>query len=76
MQQFSLNDKEIELKKACLLDFYVTQYWWAAKERCFSSEQISTFFTIIYNLLNNLKGSEINKNYIFVKMLIYFLMTN
>jgi hypothetical protein len=52
---FSLNNYEIDLKQASFLDYYVTQYWWAAKQIKLNHELTSAFFTIVYRLMHNLK---------------------
>lgn len=53
---FGLSDYEIDLKTACFLDYYVTQYWWAAKQKQFNQDQVATYFTIAYLLMDNVKG--------------------
>ena len=49
---------EIELKDACLLDYYVTAFHWA-REKNFDERQLSGFVTLISNLLQNIKGKLI-----------------
>ncbi|RNA24087.1 hypothetical protein BpHYR1_008910 [Brachionus plicatilis] len=61
-EKFHLNEYETELKQACFLDYYLTQYWWARKEKSFNLEQVSSFFSIAYNLMENLR----DKNFKFV----------
>lgn len=53
---YDLNDYDIDLYQACFLDYYVTHYWWAARQMRFNQEQVSVYFTMIYNLMDNLKG--------------------
>jgi hypothetical protein len=53
---FSLDDYEFDLKTACLLDYYMTQYWWAAKQKQFNRDQIANYFTVAYLLFDSLKG--------------------
>jgi hypothetical protein len=53
---FEFNNYEIELKEACFLDFYVTQYWWASKQKKLGNELTSAYFSLIYTLMNNLKS--------------------
>ena len=50
-----LNNSEIDLGEAILLDYYVTGFWWA-KEQGFTTQQISGFFSILHLLLENIKG--------------------
>ncbi len=50
-----MSDYEIDLKQASFLDYYVTQYWWAAKQAKLNHELISAYFTIVYQLMYNLK---------------------
>lgn len=52
---FGFISYEIDLKQACFLDYYVTQYWWVAKQKKLSNEQISTYFSIVCILMENLK---------------------
>ena len=52
---FELNLYEIDLKQACFLDYYLTQYWWAAKEKHLNNEQTSTYFSIAFILMESLK---------------------
>lgn len=53
-EKFNLERYEIDLKQACFVDFYVTQFWWAAKQQKYNHEFISAFFSIIYDLMKNL----------------------
>ena len=53
---FGLNNYEIDLRQACYLDYYVTQYWWAARQKKYANDQISTYFSIAYILMENLRG--------------------
>ena len=46
---------EVELKEACVLDYYVTAFHWA-KERNFDERQLSGFITLVSNLLENMRG--------------------
>ena len=52
----NLNNYEIDLKEACFLDYFVTQYWWAAKQQKLNHELTSSFFSIVYELMDNLRG--------------------
>jgi hypothetical protein len=60
---FALNDYQIDLLQASLLDFYFTQYWWA-REKKFSNEQISLYFSVVYILMDNIreKNMELSEN--------------
>lgn len=53
---FDLEEYETDLFQALILEYYMIQYWWAAKEANFSTEQTSIFFSIAYTLFNSLKG--------------------
>lgn len=53
-EKFKLTDYETDLRQACFLDYYVLQYWWACKEKNFNHEQTSSYFSIVYNLFENL----------------------
>ncbi|CAF0817967.1 unnamed protein product [Brachionus calyciflorus] len=57
-EKFNLLNYETDLRQACFLDYYVTQYWWARKEKSFNLEQTSSYFSIIYNLMENLKDKH------------------
>ena len=46
---------EVELKDACLLDYYVTAFHWA-KEKNFDERQLSGFMTLVSKLLENIRG--------------------
>lgn len=58
---FALNDYQIDLLQASLLDYYFTQYWWA-RERKFSNEQISLYFSVVYILMDNIKEKDMELN--------------
>lgn len=58
-----LKEYDIDLKEAGILEFYVSQYWWVAREKAMSAEQISTYYSIIHELFNGLKGTiTVNNN--------------
>ena len=57
-QLLNLNDYETELRMACILDYYTTQYWWAAKIKQFNKDQIGTYFSIAYLLMESLKEKQ------------------
>ncbi len=61
-QLFNLNDYDTELRNACFLDYYLTQYWWASKQKQFNREQISIYFTAAYLLMENLRGIKFSFN--------------
>lgn len=46
----------VDLKHGSLVDYYVTHYWWAAKQNQFTYEQISIYYSIVHVLLENLRG--------------------
>jgi hypothetical protein len=55
-ERFELSKCEIDMYQAVFLDFYVTQYFWASRLANFNNEQVSIYFTVVYSLLDNLKG--------------------
>lgn len=57
---FNLNSYEIDLKEACYLDFYVTQYYWTTRQKKFNHELTSAFFTVAYELMNNLREKNLS----------------
>lgn len=58
---FNLTEYQIDLLQACFLDYYFTQYWWA-REKKFSKEQISVYFSVVYVLMNNVKEKNMPLN--------------
>ncbi|XP_071793694.1 ciliary-associated calcium-binding coiled-coil protein 1-like isoform X2 [Asterias amurensis] len=54
-----LNNSEIDLGEAILLDYYVTGFWWA-KEQGFTTQQTSGFFSILHLLLENIKDKQLS----------------
>ena len=50
-----LSNHGTDLKEAATLDYYVAGVWWA-KQQGFSIEQLSSFFTLIHTVLQNVKG--------------------
>jgi len=60
---FNLTEYHVDLLQACFLDYYFTQYWWA-RERKFSKEQISVYFSMVFILMDNIKGK-----WIYIKIL-------
>ncbi|XP_050395559.1 ciliary-associated calcium-binding coiled-coil protein 1 isoform X2 [Patella vulgata] len=54
---FTLNNNLTDLKEASILDYYTGAVWWA-KERSFTNQQLSGFFTIVHNLLENIKDKH------------------
>ena len=69
---FNLTEYNVDLLQACFLDFYFTQYWWA-RERKFSKEQMSVYFSLAYTLMDNIKGK--NRNHVFLSLLLMGLNT-
>ena len=53
---FKLTEYNVDLLQACFLDYYFTQYWWA-RNRKFSKEQITVYFSLAYILMDNIKGN-------------------
>ena len=51
-----LTNSEIDLSESVLLDYYVSGFWWA-KERGFTTQQLSGFFSVLHLLLENIKGT-------------------
>ena len=49
----------VDAKEGAILDYYVSALWWA-KENSLTQEQTSAFFTVIHNLLDNIKGEIIS----------------
>jgi len=50
-----ISDYQTDLKAATVLDYYVAALWWG-KEQNFNVEQLSSFFTVVHTLLENIKG--------------------
>lgn len=50
----SIENYRISLPEACLLDYYVAGFWFA-KEQNFTLQQISAFFTLLKEMLDNIK---------------------
>ena len=53
---FSCCKYHICLEEACLLDFYISTFWFA-KQSKFTTEQISAFFSLVKILLESIRGS-------------------
>ncbi|KAK2174900.1 hypothetical protein NP493_768g00000 [Ridgeia piscesae] len=49
-----ISDYQTDLKAATVLDYYVAALWWG-KEQNFNVEQLSSFFTVVHTLLENIK---------------------
>ena len=55
-ERFELTKYEIDMYQAVFLDYYVTHYFWASRQAQFNNDQVSIYFSIVFALLNNLKG--------------------
>ena len=54
-EAMSITGHLTDLKAATVLDYYVAAFWWG-KEQNFNVEQLSSFFTVVHTLLENIKG--------------------
>ncbi|XP_038046541.1 ciliary-associated calcium-binding coiled-coil protein 1-like isoform X2 [Patiria miniata] len=54
-----LTNSEIDLSESVLLDYYVCGFWWA-KERGFTTQQLSGFFTVLHTLLENIREKQLS----------------
>ncbi|XP_022098331.1 uncharacterized protein C10orf107 homolog isoform X2 [Acanthaster planci] len=54
-----LTSPEIDLCESVLLDYYVSGFWWA-KERGFTTQQLSGFFTVLHQLLENIREKQLS----------------
>ena len=46
----------LDLSSAITVDYYVSAMWWAVKVANFSSAQVSRFYSLIFNFMNDIKG--------------------
>ncbi|XP_058958331.2 ciliary-associated calcium-binding coiled-coil protein 1 isoform X1 [Pocillopora verrucosa] len=53
----SIENYHISLPEACVLDYYVAGFWFA-KEQNFTLQQISAFFTLLKEMLDNIKEKQ------------------
>ncbi|KAI0207285.1 Ciliary-associated calcium-binding coiled-coil protein 1 [Lamellibrachia satsuma] len=53
-EAMSITGHLTDLKAATVLDYYVAAFWWG-KEQNFNVEQLSSFFTVVHTLLENIK---------------------
>ncbi|CAB3981778.1 Hypothetical predicted protein [Paramuricea clavata] len=58
-ERFSFYKYNICLKEACLVDFYVSAFWFA-KQSKFTTEQISAFFSLVKILLENIRDEKMS----------------
>lgn len=58
-------DLEINVDSGVVIDYFVSAMWWAATVSKFSPEQLSAFFTLVFNLHNSINGPIIS----FIKVL-------
>ncbi|XP_064382011.1 ciliary-associated calcium-binding coiled-coil protein 1-like [Halichondria panicea] len=56
----SMSRPEEDLREAALLDYFVSGYWFAAREEGLSDVQVSAFITILHTLLDNLKSKQLS----------------
>lgn len=66
-EEMQVEDFRYDLGKACLLDYYLSNYHWA-KEQQFDQRQISAYMTMIITQLNNLREHRFSKLESFVYM--------
>ena len=52
---FNLENNEIDLKEAAILDYYTSAVYWGIQQK-FTAQQVSGFFSVIHTLLDNVKG--------------------
>ena len=52
---FKLDNNEIDLREASILDYYTSAVYWGIQQK-FTAQQLSGFFSVIYTLLDNIKG--------------------
>nr|XP_058958332.1 ciliary-associated calcium-binding coiled-coil protein 1-like isoform X2 [Pocillopora verrucosa] len=53
----SIENYHISLPEACVLDYYVAGFWFT-KEQNFTLQQISAFFTLLKEMLDNIKEKQ------------------
>lgn len=51
---FNLENNEIDLKEAAILDYYTSAVYWGIQQK-FTAQQLSGFFSVIHVLLDNVK---------------------
>lgn len=51
----NITNYKTELRPACLLDYYMTAFYWAKMNK-FKPRHLSGFFTLVDNLMTNLRG--------------------
>ena len=52
---FKLDNNETDLREASILDYYTSAVYWGIQQK-FTAQQLSGFFSVIYILLDNIKG--------------------
>ena len=57
-----ISGTDTDQKEGALLEFYTSAIWWG-REQGFTVQQISALFTVIYTVLDNLKGKQKRWNY-------------
>ncbi|XP_067657637.1 ciliary-associated calcium-binding coiled-coil protein 1-like isoform X2 [Haliotis asinina] len=56
---FKLDCHSTDLREASILDFYTASVWWG-KEKAFSIQQLSGFFTLVHTLFENVKEKHLS----------------
>jgi len=59
IQQSVLYLKKIDhmASEAIILDYFVSAFWWAAKEQKFTKDQLHAFYTVLHTLLEQVNGT-------------------
>lgn len=56
---FNLENNEIDLTQAAVLDYYTSAVYWGIQQK-FTAQQLSGFFTVIHRLLENIKEKQMS----------------
>jgi len=56
----NFKDYELNLKEACVLDYYLNCFHWASTKK-WTNKVLSGFMTLMDNILNNIIGEKFNK---------------
>ncbi|XP_013381651.1 ciliary-associated calcium-binding coiled-coil protein 1 isoform X2 [Lingula anatina] len=59
VEVMQLPNHTADLKEAAILDYYVAGFWWG-KERGFTVQQLSGFFTALHRILENVKDKHLS----------------
>jgi len=59
LQQSVLRLEKIDhvANEAIILDYFVSAFWWAAKEQKFTREQLHAFYTVLHTLIEQVRGT-------------------